>query len=313
MQSVISNVIASDCLRDPAAIPSQDNQYSPGLLSSSMRIKFEEAGWQTRESLKVSGIRSRTSVIDVVKNSIGVEYTFAKFTYTESVIFVKFSLFINANKFKIGLVVTPAKPFMKLMPVGVGSFEMVRDRIKAITPLPIKYPFAIIGISDQPSRLEVEEFTSPLDQYLLDILGHSLLEIQLQSEKQSYDFKETLPPDNDKVAKELCAFANLQGGGLLIVGVEDNGNVSGILREDLDKVQLRVANIAATKCSPLPEIECRAFNIPGNPARCLLTIYIHEIARKPCMTKERVYVRVGAEARPAKPDEIRKMILGTAE
>jgi len=311
LHRVVANALTDNELPKMQVGESPSSTYRTDQLSGSFKTAFVNQGWQTREHLTINGNIERRSIIDAVKNSIGVEYTFGKFFYTESVIFVKFPLFINANKFKIGLVITPTKSLAKLMRYGVSSFEMVRDRIRSLAPLPLKYPFAIVGISDQNIETVVEELTTSIDQYLFETLGLSLAEMILQTEKQNYDFKETLSPENDKVAKEICAFANLSGGGLMLVGVDDNGHTCGVLRQDLDDIQLRVMNIASTRCFPLPKIECKAFDLPDHPERCLLSIYIAEIPRKPCMTKEKVYIRVGSAARPATSDEIRNLILGS--
>lgn len=286
------------------------NLYGPGQISEYFQSTFAGQGWQTKENLIINGIIQRKSVIDAIKNSIGVEYTFGQFHYTESVIFVKFPLFVKAHKFKIGLVITPSKSLVSLMPKGVNSFEMVRDRIRSLAPLPFNYPFAIIGISEQNLELKSEELTSKVDQYLFEKLGVSLTEMTLQTEKPNYDFKETLPTDNHKIAKEICAFANMTGGGLLLVGVNDDGYPCGVLRKDSDLIQQRVMNIATAKCIPLPEIETRIFELSDHPDKCLLTIYVSEIPRKPCMTDEKVYIRAGSSARAATSDEIRKMVLG---
>ena len=52
----------------------------------------------------------------------------------------------------------------------------------------------------------------------------------LQGEHQQLDFKHSIS-DSKKIARSLTAFANTDGGTLLI-GVKDNGNISGVNSEE---------------------------------------------------------------------------------
>ena len=59
-----------------------------------------------------------------------------------------------------------------------------------------------------------------------------LLEIIANGENSTVEFKrDDLRPE--QLAKEVAAFANLQGGRVLI-GVEDYGSITGIQRHDLE-------------------------------------------------------------------------------
>ncbi len=57
-------------------------------------------------------------------------------------------------------------------------------------------------------------------------LLHTIDEIISQGENQAVEFK-SVSVRVESIAKELVAFSNTQGGTLLI-GVEDNGLISGI-------------------------------------------------------------------------------------
>ena len=59
-----------------------------------------------------------------------------------------------------------------------------------------------------------------------------LLEIIANGENSGVEFKrDNLKPQD--LAKELVAFLNLEGGQVLI-GVEDDGNITGVSRKDLE-------------------------------------------------------------------------------
>ena len=62
------------------------------------------------------------------------------------------------------------------------------------------------------------------------MLKSELLELTQQEEGAKLEFKrDDIRPET--LAKEIVAFANMNGGTIL-VGVEDNGEISGIKREN---------------------------------------------------------------------------------
>jgi len=64
------------------------------------------------------------------------------------------------------------------------------------------------------------------------MLKSELLEIIAHGESSGVEFKrDDLRPE--QLAKEIVALANFQGGKLLL-GVEDDGSISGIQRDDLE-------------------------------------------------------------------------------
>ncbi len=60
-----------------------------------------------------------------------------------------------------------------------------------------------------------------------------LLEIINNGENSGVEFKrDDIPPE--KIAKECVAFANLKGG-MILLGVEDDGTISGIKRPNCEE------------------------------------------------------------------------------
>jgi predicted HTH transcriptional regulator len=112
----------------------------------------------------------------------------------------------------------------------------------------------------------------------------------LEGEHQQQDFKFQIN-DSKKIARTLVAFANTDGGKLLI-GVKDNGVVAGIRMEE----EYHMIEAAATMyCKPEIDFAYRHWNIEGKK---LLEIDVPRALIKPCyaMTddgKWMAYVRVG--------------------
>jgi predicted HTH transcriptional regulator len=74
---------------------------------------------------------------------------------------------------------------------------------------------------------------------------HHLFQLIAKGENETLDFKKTISSAS-KIAKTLVAFANHKGGTLL-VGVNDNGSISGVRSED-EKYMLDLA--AGFFCKP---------------------------------------------------------------
>lgn len=75
----------------------------------------------------------------------------------------------------------------------------------------------------------------------------------LEGEGLEVDFKKNIP-DYKKIARTLSAFANTRGGRLL-VGVEDNGEVTGVRSEEEEKFMLMTAGNDFCKPPVIPLFE----------------------------------------------------------
>lgn len=80
------------------------------------------------------------------------------------------------------------------------------------------------------------------------MLKHPILKLIEEGEHQQSDFKFAVN-DSRKIARSLSAFANTDGGRLLI-GVKDNGNIAGI-RSNEEIYMLQAASELYTK----PEVK----------------------------------------------------------
>jgi predicted HTH transcriptional regulator len=74
-------------------------------------------------------------------------------------------------------------------------------------------------------------------------------ELILQGEGTTLDFKKTIT-NSEKIAKSLVAFANNQGG-VLLIGVADDGNIVGVKSEDEERYMINKA--AHQFCKPAIE------------------------------------------------------------
>lgn len=114
-----------------------------------------------------------------------------------------------------------------------------------------------------------------------------------QGEHQQLDFKFEIT-DAKKIARTLSAFSNTLGGRLL-VGVKDNGRITGIRS---DEEYYMVESAATMYCKPEVAFRSRVYSIEG---KNVLEIYIPPVEQKPVYAKDEnkrwmAYIRVADES-----------------
>lgn len=110
----------------------------------------------------------------------------------------------------------------------------------------------------------------------------------------------------EALAKELAAFLNLEGGTLLL-GVEDDGSVSGTTRGNIEEW---VAEACRTKVEP-PVIPQLLWIRNAEPGRDVLSIHVPSGPDKPYArihnNRKTYYIRVGSTSREASRAELERM------
>lgn len=124
-----------------------------------------------------------------------------------------------------------------------------------------------------------------------------LLELIANGENSGVEFKRTdVRPE--QLAKEIVALANFQGGSILL-GVDDDGTISGILRPDLEHWITDTVFGRYIHPSIIPFYE----EIQVNEQRRVAVISISPGTTRPYMVRhqdrEDVYIRVGSTSRLA--------------
>ncbi len=126
-------------------------------------------------------------------------------------------------------------------------------------------------------------------------------------ENDKTELKEIYTPD---IKKEIIAFANTSGG-VLYIGVADNGGVIGI--DDVDDTILQITNSIRDSIRPdvTMFIKNETINVDGEN---IIKLSISEGTRKPYYLTDKgikpsgVYLRQGNSKAPASEDAIRSMI-----
>ena len=131
-----------------------------------------------------------------------------------------------------------------------------------------------------------------------------LLELIRNGENSGIEFKsDTI--ENRALAKELVAFANLEGGRVLL-GVEDDGRISGLTRQDPEQW---VMNACRDKIRPeiIPYFEIVRDVEPGRNVAIVQVVRgltVHHVWHD---NRRFYYIRVGTQSREASQEELERL------
>lgn len=146
---------------------------------------------------------------------------------------------------------------------------------------------------------------------LLQRFEMTIEEVVVQGESKGVEFKIALPKDSKKYTKTVVAFANTQGGQL-IIGIDDNTReIVGVNESELFRMIDTIANAVSDSCEPqiVPIIE--PYTIKN---KTVIVVTIAAGPHRPYYLKSEgkefgTYVRVGATSRPATKNKIRELEL----
>jgi ATP-dependent DNA helicase RecG len=131
-----------------------------------------------------------------------------------------------------------------------------------------------------------------------------LLRLLTQPESSGLEFKRDDLSVQD-LAREVVALANLEGGTILL-GVEDDGTVSGTVRDDLEAW---VMNACRDKVTPEinPYFETHRDVEPGRDVAVVGVTRGYTVHSVWHQSRRSYYIRVGSTCREASPDELERL------
>lgn len=136
-----------------------------------------------------------------------------------------------------------------------------------------------------------------------------MIEDIIRGESKNVEFKVTLPKDSEKYMKTMIAFANTQGGRM-IIGVDDKTReVKGVDDDILFKMMDSISNAVSDSCEPqiVPNVEPQTIN-----GKTVIIVTILPGPNRPYYLKSKgkdagTYIRVAGTSRPAHPEKIKEL------
>lgn len=128
-------------------------------------------------------------------------------------------------------------------------------------------------------------------------------------ELNELDWKLSFKDDTKKITQHLSALANNDGGGFLVFGIERTGELVGVAEDEIEKIVLRVGNIARDGLDPATIVDHEVHVMEG---KNLLVIAIIPPADRPVHIRgkslEESYIRSGGQTRKTTKHEIGKLM-----
>ncbi|MFX1253602.1 MAG: helix-turn-helix domain-containing protein [Promethearchaeota archaeon] len=205
-------------------------------------------------------------------------------------------------------------PLDSLYLAGVGEIGAeFKDHVITPTVIPTSEPTLVLKKSPTIKRLDLVIFDSvtnrtittyPTYQISLpeDIIPtlEGMYEAAKRGESSNLEYKEKYKSKD--IAKELCAFANAEGGTVL-VGIDDDGRVKGV-KEQISDVKDWLQQTIDKNLEPPITFTIEEVEISED--KQIIIIYTPPSQVKPVYSrdKEGIYVRAQGTSRPATRDEI---------
>lgn len=131
-----------------------------------------------------------------------------------------------------------------------------------------------------------------------------LLQIIARDEDSSHQFKADVTNELS-IAQEMIAFSNTIGG-MLLIGVSDDGSISGLTRVDINRINNLISNAASQQIKPSINPLTRNYSFAEG---LVMAVHIQPGLSKPYMDRNGViWVKNGADKREATSrEEIQRM------
>lgn len=131
----------------------------------------------------------------------------------------------------------------------------------------------------------------------------------IPQEMNEIDWKGGLSDDKERLAQHLCAFSNLEGGGVLVYGVNNDASFAELTKELIERTVIRLDNIAQNRLYMPVQLDHEVLDYHGHS---LLFVYIPECREKPMYLRGTdiydSYVRSAGHTVRMSRQQVRQMI-----
>ncbi|MDP2887114.1 MAG: ATP-binding protein [Ignavibacteria bacterium] len=128
-------------------------------------------------------------------------------------------------------------------------------------------------------------------------------------EPNELDWKSRLSDDSERLAQHISAFANRENGGFIYFGIENDGTIVGIGKDQSQQTSKQLGNIAREGVEPGVVLDHCIMEIGGKP---ILAVYVQESLQKPVNVRGRgiqdSYIRSAGQTRKMTKQELAQCI-----
>lgn len=166
--------------------------------------------------------------------------------------------------------------------------------------LDLLYEALDLGISNV-SQVSKKVETEIIDRQLV---GETVRD--LEGESITVEFKDKMPENIQKLAKEIAAFASTEGGRIYL-GVNDDGDITGVdEKESFDRFQQRIAGITSNAIRPSLLVTVELFKVGEKK---IIQIKVPKGSEPVYYVRNIPYIRDLTTSRPATPLEVKNLHL----
>ena len=131
----------------------------------------------------------------------------------------------------------------------------------------------------------------------------------VRGESKNVEFKVSLPKNSEKYIKTVVAYANTQGGKLIVGVADETREIVGVDESSLFLMMDSISNAVSDSCEPqiVPEIE--PYTIAG---KTVIVVTVSPGPHRPYYLKSKgkengTYIRVAGTSRNAGPEKIKEL------
>jgi ATP-dependent DNA helicase RecG len=137
-----------------------------------------------------------------------------------------------------------------------------------------------------------------------------LINLIENGEDSKHQFKETVK-DSKKLADEMVAFTNSQGG-LIIIGIDNSGKIRGLSRPEIDKINQHISNAATNSVRPAINVITENIDVDNKK---VIVVHVNEGINKPyCDNEGAFWVKNGSDKRKVtSPEELQRLFQGSGK
>jgi hypothetical protein len=260
-------------------------------------------GWQDQFDLPVKNLMH----VNHIKNRLGLELLVPGINSLAMSLF--FNIQSSARRGEIDAAVIILNIAENSKNELTEYLDQIERLLKDLSPLPTQTPFVILCVSEIETDIRSIALTLEIDAIFIKRTGLFYSDVINSRELVNVEFKREVSKDVvKKLTNTAVAFSNYPKGGVIIIGINDDGTTCGIPKDMIGKWEDTLVTAFRDRINPriYPDFRTQV----TDEGKMILVINVPPFnERLPVMASGSVYVRNGATTVPASPEEVVQIVL----